>query len=566
MSSRRDEMEETAKKIALGVGAVMGALGLAAGAAFLVDQATDSSQHRGRTTAPAPASASAAYLAYSERQRLSQFSPGEDDDVDDSDSDSGEQSADGDDTAGGTASKPARRKKSKAKPEAKAKAKTKARLTSCREGRTNDTATTAQATDKAALTDCAHFLADRCRYGAACHYRHSPTITVDTPACHKWPECTRLHCRYRHAKGALTQSDATAPAVRQPSAPNPKAVAQPRPVPVPVTISPPRAVVAATPSSVSAPLSSPGVERHVHYFWDVENCPVPKRASAFVVVSAVRRLVGEAEGLRERSFRCYCDATSLSKVHRTDLSQANVQLMDVPIRKPGSADRSLHLDLDRLQLDQGHAVTVVLISGDADFINKLNDLRYQHACTVVLIHSAAAPRNLRATAHRSYDWAAVAQTDTVGESEGKEPVHTASAAHSDKPTKKAGKADRGARSACAATATEAVSDDEDALQCPQCAMQTRSATSLTQHQTAKGHWWTCPAEGCQLDFITAQQLSDHSRAHRPAHAKKSGAAEKPKGKEKGKEKENAAAAFRCFDCGQDFVAKAALYQHREAKH
>ena len=585
MSSRSHDSDETVKKIALGVSAVMGALGLAAGAAFLIDRAVDDSQQQRHNRNAEPTHAAGGHAASAQHRQQPQrphpapehqsrrsplttqhwtTSVVEAENLDDDDGEEEEEEEEDDidgSTEGEKASNTAVVFKSVRQKRVANKKRTLATV-SGNEGPSagkEKNATSARVRRGAALADCAHFLAGRCQYGDGCGFRHSEDVSTTTPNCRYWPDCNHVQCRFQHPK-ALTSTKAAATVAATPPSHPPKLRAQAQPPAVRSIPSTPPAIVAPAAASVTP---SSLAERHVHYFWDVENCPVPKGASAFAVVNAVRRLVGEAERLRERSFKCYCDPTSLSKTHRTDLSHANVQLVDVPIRKPGAADRSLHLDLDRLQMNQGYALTVVLISGDADFIHKLNDLRYQHACTVVLIHNAAAHKNLKATAHRSYEWTAAALHDTSSGAEGR----TQSAPRPDKAEKK--KAEKVEEKAKAPSATavnsRAVEDEAEKLQCPQCPMKAQSEGALHQHQAAKGHWWGCPGEGCQRVFETLQGLRAHQadKMHNPPKSKGRG---KEKEWKKGKDKDQGSTVCRCYDCGQEFTTEAALYQHREAKH
>ena len=242
------------------------------------------------------------------------------------------------------------------------------------------------------LQDCTHFLHRRCRYGDGCKFRHHEGITVDTPHCRKWPQCAKPSCRFQHAKQSSPHL-------------NPSARAETMTTSTSSSLS----VTGPTPS-VTPPPPPPSVSSSAHqsvsYYWDVENCPIPRRVDAFAVVQSVRQLIGETSACMERSFKAYCDPSTLSSEHRLALHEANVEVMDVPDRKPGAADRKLQLDLDRMTGGAGgmRGHTIVLISGDVDFIQKLNDLRYQQGCTVVLIHNAQAKANLRATAHRAYEW------------------------------------------------------------------------------------------------------------------------------------------------------------------
>ncbi|CAF4310442.1 unnamed protein product, partial [Rotaria sordida] len=50
------------------------------------------------------------------------------------------------------------------------------------------------------------------------------------------------------------------------------------------------------------------------------------------------------------------------------------------------------------------SATVVLISGDIDFVGKLNDLRHQAEFQVIVIHNKLAKDELKATVNAYFSW------------------------------------------------------------------------------------------------------------------------------------------------------------------
>ncbi|CAF5129818.1 unnamed protein product, partial [Rotaria sp. Silwood1] len=82
----------------------------------------------------------------------------------------------------------------------------------------------------------------------------------------------------------------------------------------------------------------------------------------------------------------------------------NVRIIHVPDRKPGAVDRQIMLELDRFERVHRPSATVVLISGDIDFVGKLNDLRHQAGFQVIVIHNKLAKDELKETANVSYSW------------------------------------------------------------------------------------------------------------------------------------------------------------------
>ncbi|CAF1018179.1 unnamed protein product [Didymodactylos carnosus] len=79
-------------------------------------------------------------------------------------------------------------------------------------------------------------------------------------------------------------------------------------------------------------------------------------------------------------------------------------MIHVPDRKPGAVDRYIMLDLDRFERAHKPPATVVLISGDIDFVGKLSDLRHHAGFNVIVIHNQPAKSELKATVNAHYDW------------------------------------------------------------------------------------------------------------------------------------------------------------------
>lgn len=111
----------------------------------------------------------------------------------------------------------------------------------------------------------------------------------------------------------------------------------------------------------------------------------------------------------EGGFSCYCNIPNYPKALLESLAHANVKTIHVADRKVGAADRSLWRDLDQIERIYGsHShttlVIIVLITGDIDFIGKINDLRHQAGFQVILIHNDLAKRELRESASVSVPW------------------------------------------------------------------------------------------------------------------------------------------------------------------
>lgn len=157
-----------------------------------------------------------------------------------------------------------------------------------------------------------------------------------------------------------------------------------------------------TPTS-AASSSTSSSSSVVGLFWDVENCSLPRGSDAFDIVHRIRqRLVVQR---CEIGFTAYCDIQKLTPTHQSSLAHANVRMQHVPGGKSGAADRALWLDLDRFVLThKAPGCTIVIISGDIDFVQKINLLRHTQGYEVIVVHNAAAKRELKESASSAHSW------------------------------------------------------------------------------------------------------------------------------------------------------------------
>jgi hypothetical protein len=139
-------------------------------------------------------------------------------------------------------------------------------------------------------------------------------------------------------------------------------------------------------------------------FWDLENCALPRGSDAFDLVQLLRKELVTDRGRQEWHFNVYCDTSTLDRKHQVGLHHAGVSLRSVPSTKPGAVDLALLLDLDRFTLAHKPPATIVLISGDIDFVGKLNLLRHQQGYHIILVHNAVAKRELKAAANQVLVW------------------------------------------------------------------------------------------------------------------------------------------------------------------
>ena len=152
------------------------------------------------------------------------------------------------------------------------------------------------------------------------------------------------------------------------------------------------------------PKPAPQEAELVSFFWDIENVPIPKGQKPFEIVQRIRQKLVTEPGLQEVDFSCYCNINTIPEVNQQSLSHANVRIVHVPDRKPGAADGKIMLDLDRFERGHRPPATIVLISGDIDFIGKLSDLRHRARFHVIVIHNKPAKEELKVTVNAHYAW------------------------------------------------------------------------------------------------------------------------------------------------------------------
>ncbi len=145
----------------------------------------------------------------------------------------------------------------------------------------------------------------------------------------------------------------------------------------------------------------PAMSQVYGIFWDIENCDVPKGKSATAVADVVRRQPF-CSGLEEE-FRVVCDVFRITKDVLNELNTAQVRLVfplsclnlicytiiQVLVQHVGLSKRRNAAD-EKLVLAMRHfvelhatdvtkkKVTVVLISGDIDFLAWLSDFKLRN--------------------------------------------------------------------------------------------------------------------------------------------------------------------------------------------
>ncbi|CAF2566536.1 unnamed protein product [Rotaria sp. Silwood2] len=374
--------------------------------------------------------------------------------------------------------------------------------------------------DLKTFTDCMYFINGHCKLNDKCRYRHCQEATAQTNNCFKWPKvCRDTKCPYRH------------PAT-------PKQIEKKKkPIPTPPIINP-------------IPLQTPPIVSRrdglISFFWDIENVPIPKAHKPFDIVQRIRQKLVIEAGLREYSFSCYCNTTTISQENQLSLFHANVRIVHVPDRKPGAVDRQIMLELDRFERAHHPPATIVLISGDIDFAGKLSDLRHQAGFHVIVIHNKPAKEELKATVNAHFPWESFTQQAVNGAISSSEILTNEIRSRTPQPYRMNNQNNSGhlrqidpspIRSNPPPKSSRSSISKKKNHQCPKCKSEFESIQALRQHQEAKDHLFDCPI--CDESFPTLEGLIQHQEA-----------------------KDH---LFDCPICDESFRTLEGLVQHKKAK-
>ena len=337
-------------------------------------------------------------------------------------------------------------------------------------------------TDLKRFTDCMYFLNGHCKLNEKCRYRHCSAAAAQTNSCFKWPKiCRNLHCPYRHP--AAPKTDDKKRQQRSGSTSNTSVTSQP---------------------------SATRQEGLISFFWDIENVPIPRAQKPFDIVQRIRQKLVVNAGVREYNFTCYCNSTTISQENQLSLFHANVRIVHVPDRKPGAVDRQIMLELDRFERAHRPPATVVLISGDIDFVGKLSDLRHQAGFHVIVIHNKPAKTELKATVNAHYAWELFTEAPAATSNEFNARVS--------QPYRMSSTSSDGNLHAVEPSPPRSIptakprppSHPKPTHQCPKCTSEFDSVQALRQHQDAKDHLFECPI--CDETFVTLDGQTQHQKS------------------------------------------------------
>ncbi|CAF0851829.1 unnamed protein product [Adineta ricciae] len=354
------------------------------------------------------------------------------------------------------------------------------------------------------LTDCMYFISGYCKLDDKCRYRHCREAINQIETCSRWPAtCRNVTCLFRH------------------------------------------------PTVLSHQVHNPKGSRHfVSFFWDIENVPIPRGQRPFDIVQRIREKLVIEPGLQEADFSCYCNSATISEMNLVNLSHANVRIVHVPDRKSGAADRQIMLDLARFERIHHPPATIVLISGDIDFVGALSALRHRAGFLVIVIHNKPAKEELKATVHEHYPWelftlpSSQRPVASINDSEttSKVRVSRAQSTHSRRRHSSRNRSlRRRDQSPYVPVKTSSVASSNQVMKknpCPKCSTDFESIQSLQQHQSAKKHLFTCPV--CNDTFFTEISQTQHQ-----------------------KDKNHYVSDYRCQQCNRLFAKSESLNQHQQ---
>jgi len=361
------------------------------------------------------------------------------------------------------------------------------------------------------LTDCIYFVNGCCKLDDKCRFRHCCQAVEQLKTCDQWPKkCRNVRCPYRHPT-FKSKLDKKKPLVVQ-------------------TLENPL---------VQAQVSSVKQRSFISFFWDIENVPIPRGQRPFDIVQRIRQKLVTEPGLQEVSFSCYCDIKTIPQENLQSLHQATVRIVHVADRKSGAVDRQIMLDLDSFERVHRPPSTVVLISGDIDFIGKLSNLRHHAGFHVIVIHNKCAKQELKATVNEHYSWELFTEqcesTSPKNEREVRSFTSNHSRRHSTGPSTR-----RRDPSPCRRIPLNRLAPlPKIKHRCPICNNEFDSIPSLRQHQTAKDHLFPCPI--CKEKFPTNESQTTHQ-----------------------KDTNHYTRDYKCEQCNRSFAKIESLNQHQQA--
>ncbi|KAI0637224.1 NYN domain-containing protein [Trametes polyzona] len=144
----------------------------------------------------------------------------------------------------------------------------------------------------------------------------------------------------------------------------------------------------------------------VAIFWDYENCAPPCTVPGYDVVNNIRQVAHQYGTVK--LFKAYLElseqSSSKSLGLRSELQSCGVSLTDCPHNgRKDVADKMMIVDMLTYAIDNPAPATVVLISGDRDFVYAVSVLRLRRY-RVVVVAPYSAHTSLKSQASTVLDW------------------------------------------------------------------------------------------------------------------------------------------------------------------
>ncbi|KAH9901142.1 NYN domain-containing protein [Cubamyces lactineus] len=157
----------------------------------------------------------------------------------------------------------------------------------------------------------------------------------------------------------------------------------------------------------------------VAIFWDYENCTPPCNVPGYDVVNNIRQVAHEYGSVK--LFKAYLELSEQSSSKsiglRSELQSCGVSLTDCPHNgRKDVADKMMIVDMLTYAIDNPAPATIVLISGDRDFVYAVSVLRLRRY-RVVVVAPYTAHGSLKSQASVVLDWEAdiMRKTTTRGQ-------------------------------------------------------------------------------------------------------------------------------------------------------
>ncbi|KAI0721529.1 NYN domain-containing protein [Cerioporus squamosus] len=144
----------------------------------------------------------------------------------------------------------------------------------------------------------------------------------------------------------------------------------------------------------------------VAIFWDYENCALPALEPSYTIVNKIRRLAHQYGSVKSfKAYLEYPEQMSVKSVNlRSELQSCGVSLIDCPHNgRKDVADKMMMIDMMAHAIDTPAPSTIILISGDRDFVYAVSVLGLRQY-RVVLLAPRAAHGSLKVQASAVYNW------------------------------------------------------------------------------------------------------------------------------------------------------------------